>query len=252
MKAAKFIAISRASKEAQNSANLLKSLNINALITGERGVGKLTLACYIMDAPIVDGSSFNELVRAAKSNSGLIIKNFQNITNYAALKNIVKKYNTRLIATASANIPENVADDFFSIKINLPPLSEREEDVRAIGEKFLYDIMAILGESDKKAFDISKIDLDISENCYSLRRSIYFAYLTQELSSEQIMNILENYLIKKIGGNDDYRQLLYLFDVPMIRAGIKKFKSQLKIAERFGLNRNTLRKKINELEEFLK
>ena len=56
-----YIAKSRASIEALKSANLLKSVTINALIVGEAGVGKETLARHILSAPIVDASSFKSL-----------------------------------------------------------------------------------------------------------------------------------------------------------------------------------------------
>ena len=61
-----------------------------------------------------------------------------------------------------------------------------------------------------------------------------------------IMQLLENSLYKKIGGKNDYRNFLHLYEVPLIRAGMKKFKSQLQLSDRLGLNRNTLRKKIAE------
>ncbi|MDR1615032.1 MAG: hypothetical protein LBS26_05645, partial [Campylobacteraceae bacterium] len=54
------------------------------------------------------------------------------------------------------------------------------------------------------------------------------------------------------GSGDDYRRLLYIFDIPLLRAGFKKFRSQLAISKNFGLNRNTLRKKISELHRFFK
>ena len=55
----------------------------------------------------------------------------------------------------------------------------------------------------------------------------------------------------KIGGRNDYRDNLHLFDVPLIRSGFKKFSSQLNMSEKFGLNRNTLRKKIADNEDYL-
>ena len=61
---------------------------------------------------------------------------------------------------------------------------------------------------------------------------------------------MENFLIEKIGSNNDYRNFLHLYEVPLIQAGIKRFKSQLQLSERLGLNRNTLRKKIAENEAF--
>jgi DNA-binding protein Fis len=54
----------------------------------------------------------------------------------------------------------------------------------------------------------------------------------------------------KIGTNSDYRNNLYIYEVPLIRAGLKKFKSQLQLADRLGLNRNTLRKKIADNSEY--
>ena len=60
------------------------------------------------------------------------------------------------------------------------------------------------------------------------------------------MHVMERYLETRIGSNNDYRKFLYLYEVPLIRAGLRKFGSQLQLAERLGLNRNTLRKKIAE------
>ena len=63
------------------------------------------------------------------------------------------------------------------------------------------------------------------------------------------MQIMEEFLYKKLGGRNDYRDNLHLFDVPIIRSGFKKFNSQLRISEKFGLNRNTLRKKILDYKD---
>jgi DNA-binding protein Fis len=41
-----------------------------------------------------------------------------------------------------------------------------------------------------------------------------------------------------------------LYEVPLIRAGIKRFKSQLQLADKLGLNRNTLRKKIADHSDY--
>jgi len=63
------------------------------------------------------------------------------------------------------------------------------------------------------------------------------------------MSVMEDFLDKKLGGRNDYRDNLHLFDVPLIRSGFKKFNSQLNMSEKFGLNRNTLRKKITEYKD---
>ena len=70
--------------------------------------------------------------------------------------------------------------------------------------------------------------------------------MMESVSDETIMQILEHHLYDKLGSKNDYRDNLYLYEVPLIRAGLKKFKSQLQLADKLGLNRNTLRKKIAE------
>ncbi len=240
-----FIAKSRASKEALKSANLLKSLNINALIIGDRGVGKNTLARHILDAPTADGSKFKELLKALEVNNNLIIKNFDKIVNFEQLKKIIN--NKKIIAISENSLNNSIEDSFFSLKIHLPPLASRMEDVSVLSDIFYEEAKEIYGELTSK-FDLNQIELDLSENIYSLKKSVYFAYLKNSLTSKDVQDMLEQFLISKLGSGNDYRQLLYIFDVPLIKSGFKKYGSQLAISKAFGLNRNTLRKKINEYQ----
>lgn len=247
-----YIAKSRASIEALKSANLLKSVTINALIVGEAGVGKETLARHILSAPIVDASSFNELLALVETNSSLIVKNFHKITNYKKLKVALDVHKTRIIATSTLPIGEALMDEFFSLKIVIPPLREREEDIMPLMEKF-HQEASIMFHGEMSETTVSQdVVPDLSQNCYSLRRSVYNAYLMNTFGEKEILAMMERYLLQKIGGRNDYRDLLYLFDVPMINSGYIKFGSQLAISEKFGLNRNTLRKKINDYKDKLK
>jgi DNA-binding protein Fis len=63
---------------------------------------------------------------------------------------------------------------------------------------------------------------------------------------------MQNYLVDRLGSNNDYRKFLYLYEVPLIKAGLFRFKSQSQLADKLGLNRNTLRKKITENKNHLK
>jgi len=54
-----------------------------------------------------------------------------------------------------------------------------------------------------------------------------------------------------LGSNNDYKNFLHLYEVPIIKAGILRFKSQLQLSDKLGLNRNTLRKKIADNEKYL-
>lgn len=246
-----YIAKSRASIEALKSANLLKSVNINAIILGEVGVGKETLAKHIISAPVVDATLFNELLTLIETNNNLIVKNFHKIINYKKLKIALEIHKTRIIATSSIPISEHLLDDFFSLKITIPPLKERPEDVLPLMEKFFLEAKVMFDSDSGENLALKDIIPDLSKNCYSLRRSIYNAYLMNSFGENEILSMLERFLFKKIGGRNDYRDLLYLFDVPLLKSGYSKFGSQLAMSEKFGLNRNTLRKKINDYKEKL-
>lgn len=245
-----FIAASDASLEALRSANLLKSLSINALITGEKGTGKLTLAQYIVpNAPVVDGPNLEELEDILSSNNTVIIKNFEKIPNHNKLNELIKKYNNRIIATTAIVLQTDVKDRFFSIVIPLKSLEERQEDIPLLVEMFLKEAKYVLGSQNDINIDLKSVD--ISANAHSLRRSIFLRYLVETISGNEIMQIMQNFLETNLGGNSDYRNFLHLYEAPLINAGMKKFKSQLQLANRLGLNRNTLRKKISENKDYL-
>ena len=246
-----FIARSRASMEALKSANLLKSLNINALIMGEPGVGKTTLASYILGAPVVGGGNLPEVLSAIENNTKLIIKNFDKLSNFQSVNEAIRKNKTRIIATAPESFSETIADEFFSLRVTLPPLRERPEDVEPLVEKFFKEVRHIFNVTNEPSPSLKDLPLDLSHNGYSLRRSIYTAFLMKSFNESDILQIMETYLSKHLGHGNDYRDLQYLFDVPMIRAGFNAFGSQLAMADKFGLNRNTLRKKVNDLKDYL-
>jgi DNA-binding NtrC family response regulator len=244
-----YIANSRASSEALKSANLLKSLNINAIIIGECGTGKETLAKFILPkAQVVDGNSLSEVISFISTNDLIIIKNFDKISNYQKLQSAIGENKTRVIATSRTELLDRISSEFFSLKITIPPLIQREEDIEPLVKKFFEEVSTIFG-NDSSDVSLKDLNLDLSRNCHSLRKSVYAKYLIGSFGEEDVMKVMEEFLSKKLGGRNDYRDQLYLFDVPMLRCGFKKFNSQLNMSEKFGLNRNTLRKKINDYKD---
>jgi len=246
-----FIAKSEASKKALKSAAILKSLKINVLITGESGVGKTPLAQEIAPkAPIIDAkeSSFYSLLNNLSET--VIIKNFQNIINLDRLSRVQKEKEIRLIALSSKETDKKFIDKVFGIKIYLPPLKRRKEDILPLSELFLKEAKKNLSVSKSDNF-FTNFKPDLSNNAKSLKKSIYKHLLISNFDKEDIICILEKYFEEHLGEEDDYRSFLHLYELPLIRAGLKKYGSQLKLSKVLGLNRNTLRKKIQELEKFL-
>ena len=245
-----FIAVSNVSKEAFKTATLLKTLSVNALITGEAGVGKKSLAQYILpNAPILDASSFDELLTALQSNKQVVITNLQNIPNLLTLIEIIKKNNIRVVATAKYAIESDDLDELFSVKFDLPPLTQRKEDIAELIAIFSQEASSLFGVSN----ELNKEDFtpDLSINSHSLKRQVMINYLLDDIRDTELMDIIEKYLSDKLGSNSDYRDFLYLYEAPLIKAGLQKFKSQLKLSDKLGLNRNTLRKKIADNKKYL-
>lgn len=148
-----YIARSRASKEALKSANLLKSLNINALILGEEGVGKEALCTYILpNSQIINAENTQELIGYISTQDSVIIKNFDKITNFQKIKSAIETYKTRIIATSTKSLSDKVIDEFFSLKITIPPLSEREDDIEPLAKKFLKKYLMYLVMKNSQIF----------------------------------------------------------------------------------------------------
>ena len=246
-----FITASDASSKAFKTASLLKTLTVNALIMGEEGVGKRSLASFILpDASVIDASNFDELFVALESAKELIITNIDNSPNLNRLIATIQEKNVRVIATSKQSFNSESIDELFSVKFDIPPLRERMEDVAPLVEKFTQEAAELFGVND--LFNSRNFKADLSKNADSLRRQVMINYLLQDIQDVELMDIIENYLYDKLGSNSDYRNFLYLYEVPLIRGGLKKFKSQLQLSDKLGLNRNTLRKKISENKQYLK
>ncbi len=220
---------------------LSKSLFISTIIWGESNTGKLTLVRSLFPkANCVNGKDLDLVQHTLKNSEELVIYNFEAIPNIQ----ILDLENRRIIAIANYDkLPISIENSFAFI-YHMPPLRERQEDIVYFLKKFSDEIKIDLGVDEE--IKINSQNLDFSENFQSFKISLHRELIKKTLSKDDIESILYDYLYKMMDGKNAYREHLSLYERPLIEAGLKKYKSQLKLSEVLGLNRNTLRKKINE------
>jgi len=220
---------------------LSKSLFISTIIWGEPFTGKRTLVRSLFPtATLVDGQDFETLQHTLQNSDELIIYNFELIPN----SQVLDLENKRIIAIANYEKPPISIENRFAFIYHMPPLRERPKDVAYFLKEFSEELKDELEVETKREVGVEHIDL--SQNFKSLRISLNRELIKKTLSQEDIEEILFDYLYDKIEGKNAYREYLSLYEKPLIEAGLKKFKSQLRLSEVLGLNRNTLRKKIHE------
>ena len=181
-------------------------------------------------------------------NCSIIVDKIEQITNVDLLINWINENGIRIIATTLKDDLNSKLAELFSITIELPPLKEREEDVKALTTKFSKEASTTL---DLDLILPSKLMINISNNAHSLRKSIYFSYLFETIGEDEILMFMENYMFANMQGENSYKDFLYLLEVPMLKAATKKYKSQVQMAKHLGLNRITLRKKLDTHKDFL-
>jgi len=222
--------------------NLTKSLFVSSILIGEEYTGKKTLVKYLFpNATYADGSDQDSVKDLLENHNELVIINFEKLTNIENLN----FENKRIVALANYISNEKIIDSIFAFIYHMPPLRERAEDIDLFIEYFSKEVKRdLMIEGD---LFIDRKFIDISTNIQSLKKSIYYQAFSQNCNHSDIENILYQYLYSKMGGNNDYKEFLSIYERPLIEAGLDKYNSQLKLSGILGINRNTLRKKIHEL-----
>lgn len=239
----KFIALSQSSKKALHVARVSAKLPVNILIFGEIGVGKKTLTQEILhNCESFEAAEIEQLIL----NKQLDIQSFKSLILYNIDKLINKKQffqklkTIRVIATASQNYKDNL--NIFPIKIKLESLSERKEDLEELTSIYMKEAYKVY--SSNKTLDNVKID--ISKNGVSLKESIFKSILLNSISKNEIMDILYTYFIDDLKNRDNsYKDLLEIFEIPLLQASKQIYKSQVQMANHLDINRITLRKKLS-------
>jgi DNA-binding protein Fis len=221
---------------------LTKSLFVSSILIGEAHTGKKTLIKTLCPQAIyVDGANYDALQQALENNNEIIIYNFHKVANFELLK-----FEHRRIIAITDYVENSLKiDKKFAFIYRMPNIQEREDKEQLIEyfQKKIQDRLLL-----EKEIEIDPEKLDFSNNIKSLCASLHKELLIKTYKKKDIEEILFHYIHDKLEGNNAYRELLPLFEKPLILAGLDKFKSQLKLSSILGLNRNTLRKKMQENE----
>ncbi|CAA6823448.1 MAG: Unknown protein [uncultured Sulfurovum sp.] len=242
MKNVQFLSNSEKIDKIIKGLNLTKSLSVSSILIGEEHTGKFSLIKSLYpNAVYVNASHESELYTALDANNELIIYNFEQIKNIE----ILNFENKRIIAISNSKKEVQKLSKIFAFIYEMPTLKERE-DLELLIQEFQKEVKSnLMIHADT---DLNPKQLDLSQNVKSLKASIYKELILQTFKKEDIKTLLYNYLFKELEGNNAYREHLGLYEEPLIKAGLLKYKSQLKLAGVLGLNRNTLRKKIQEYD----
>jgi len=241
MKPVQFLSNSPIVEQIIKGLTLTKSLVVTSILIGEPYTGKKSLVESIFPkSTFVDGHHQEELIQALQSHDEIIIYHFEAIAD-------ISRYdftNKRIIAIADHVRNSALIEEKFAFIYHMPPLRERTEDILLLSSHFSAMIQEELVIDPGAAID--ETQLNLSENIKSLKASIYRQLVTSNLEQGELEALIYRYLHKRLEGNNAYRDHLELFERPLIKAGLAKYRSQLKLSSVLGLNRNTLRKKIHE------
>ncbi len=218
-----------------------KDLFVSSIIYGENHTGKKKLISKLYQSSVwVSGNNIDDVRNALNNYSHIVITDFEKITNLSSMDfsncNVVALYN-------GVELDQQLKD-IFAFIYKMPSLKEREEDIELYTQEFIKEATKLYNLSGN--LTVAAEDLDLSENLRSLKRSVYKSLLLSNLSADDINYALSKYFEKNYNDTNVYKKQLRLFEIPLIATGLKIYKSQLKLSDILGINRNTLRKKINE------
>lgn len=222
--------------------NLTKTLFVSSIIIGEPHIGKKSLVHYLFpDTPVVSGEDQEAVEQLLQESDELIITDFEKLRNQESLD----LDNKRVIATANYVANQHTIDSLFAFIYHLPSLKERPDDVAFIKEKFVKEAQKnlMLDDADISTHDIP---VNLTQNSRTLKRSIYQHLMNRTMGKKEIQQAVYHYIYENLEGNNGYKEHLDLYEVPLIEAGLAKYRSQLQLSQVLGINRNTLRKKIHE------
>jgi transcriptional regulator with PAS, ATPase and Fis domain len=211
-----FIAEDEKSKKIKKLAFMLKELDVNVYIYGEFGTGKTFLANFIANQ------------------NDLIIENFDELKEFI-------KTDKRIIGVGKSALNENVKEKYdITVEIFLDSLDKRKKDIEAFKKYFIKEVKEHL-----KIKEDVEVEIDISENLNSLKKSIYKSFLKDKITKDNLIECIEKFFSKN---EMSYDEALKIFDKGLFQAFKTKYPSKLQMAKALKINRGTLSKKWSSCE----
>lgn len=239
----KFLACSESSKKILKIAQMSSNLPVNVIILGQIGVGRKLLAHEILpnaqsfDARELENSISNDKVDLKQYNN-LIIYDINRVLNKTEFLNSLA--DIKIVATGFHESEDYINQ--FAVKLEILPLEERKDDLNKLIQFYTQEAKKIYPSTV-----IPKdIKIDISGNGITLKQSIYKSILLKSMTKQDMVNTLYDFFVRELKDERSYKQLLEMFEVPLLKAARKVFKSQLQMANKLSINRITLRKKLNK------
>ena len=220
---------------------LTRSLYVSSILIGEPHTGKRSLVAHLFpDLPRADGRDHAGVISALAQTDALIIEHYEQLP-YPENIDLEGKH---IIAIAEYAANPKTLDDQFAFLYTMPPLRERLEDVDLYAQHYQDEAEVLFGLEGPVTLVRSRLDL--RRNHQSLRASVFREVLFQHADREMFEWGLYHYFHRHLPEESRYHHHLSLLERPLLRAGLERYESQLKLAEALGINRNTLRKKIRE------
>jgi transcriptional regulator with PAS, ATPase and Fis domain len=211
-----FIAEDEKSQKIKKLAVMLKELDINVYIYGESGTGKTFLANFIANQ------------------DDLIIEEFDELKEFI-------KTDKRIIGIGKSDLNENIKEKYdITAEIFLDNLNKRPKDVKEFTKYFINEV-----KENLKIKDDVEVNIDISENLNSLKKSIYKSFLQEKITKTKLIEDIEEFFSEN---EMSYDEALKIFDKGLFQAFMKKYPSKLQMAKALKINRGTLAKKWSSCE----
>ncbi len=234
-----FVALSPQSAKALSVLRVSASLPINIMIVGERGTGKETLVNTVFKN--IAKYSAKDLEQTLPKEKEIFIRDFEKIVEVGLF--MKKMQGVRVIAASS--VAKDIYTDFFPVIVTIPPLAQRPEDLQELKRRYIQKV--------KEEFELEHMSedfsLDLQKNAISLKKSIYEQALLECMDTKSLQRILEKFLEPQL--EKGYKALLPLFEIPLLRAAKKRYKSALAMSKALQLNRATLTTKLKRYEKEL-